>query len=147
MADRPGDVGNIQGRGRSLVEQGLEAVMILGVEEKDVDLGAVQGASRREPAEAAAHDHDPGTAARFRPVRSRGFDPQAFHHLVQKAQAMTATTIAAIRCSRASCRSLMSSIFRFHTEPERPTPEAVPEAGAVLLAPARRLVKPLRRGQ
>jgi hypothetical protein len=47
-----------QTRGRHLVEQRLEQVMVLAVEQRQLGPGARQAARGREAAEAAADDHD-----------------------------------------------------------------------------------------
>jgi hypothetical protein len=61
VADRPGDVGRRQRRGRNLIQQRLEAVMVLPVDQRDVDRGAAQRLRGFDAAEAGADDHDLGT--------------------------------------------------------------------------------------
>ena len=56
VADRPGDVGRRQRRGRHLVEQRLEAMVVLAVEHGHVDGGARERFRGFEPAEARADD-------------------------------------------------------------------------------------------
>ena len=56
-ADRPGDIGRRQGRGRDLIQQRLEAMMVLPVDQHDVHRRPGQSARRFQPAEAAADNH------------------------------------------------------------------------------------------
>ena len=76
MADRPGDIGRRQRRGRDLIEQRLKAVMVLAVDHGDVGIGAPQRLDSLEAAETAADNDHFGTlfrhgrswvAASFRP--------------------------------------------------------------------------------
>ena len=57
-ADRPGDLGGRERRGRHLIEQRLEAVMVLPVDHRDVDRDAGERRGGREAAEAGADDDD-----------------------------------------------------------------------------------------
>ena len=50
--------------GRDLVEQRLEHVVVAAVDDRDLDVVPPQHARRRQPAEAAAQDHD--ARSRFR---------------------------------------------------------------------------------
>jgi len=59
--DRPGDLGGRERGGCDLIEQRLEAVMVLPVDHGDVDRGARERRGGREAAETGADDHDVGT--------------------------------------------------------------------------------------
>ena len=64
MPDRPGHVGGRKRRRRHLVEQRLEAVMVLAVDQDDVGGRTPQRLGRLQPAKAGAYDHHPGNAFR-----------------------------------------------------------------------------------
>src|SRR5262249_11667050 len=64
MADRPGDVGGREGRGRDLIEQGLKAVMVLLVDDGHVDRRTHERLGGLDAAEAGTHDDDLGTVIR-----------------------------------------------------------------------------------
>ena len=57
--DRPGDIARRQRRGRDLVEQGLEEMIIPAVDDGDLDRRARERLRRPHPGEAGTHDHDP----------------------------------------------------------------------------------------
>ncbi len=57
-ADRPGDLGGRERRGRHLIEQRLEAVMVLPVDHRDVDRDAGERLGGREAAKAGADNDD-----------------------------------------------------------------------------------------
>ena len=59
LPDRSGDLGRRKNRGRHLIEQRLEDVVIAPVDQNDVRIAAFQGASRGDPGKSAADDHDP----------------------------------------------------------------------------------------
>ena len=56
-ADRPRDIARRQRRGRHLIEQRLEAVMILRVDQRHVGVRPRKRATGFQPAEASADDH------------------------------------------------------------------------------------------
>ena len=59
--DRPqrvADLARRQGAGRDLVGQRLEEVEVAAVDERDLDVGALEVQGGLEAAEAAAHDDD-----------------------------------------------------------------------------------------
>src|SRR4051812_10866045 len=58
-ADRREDVGRRQRRGRDLIEQRLEDMVIGAVDERDVDRRIAQLTRGVQPAEAATDDHHP----------------------------------------------------------------------------------------
>ena len=58
MAQRRGDVGRGQARGRDLVQQRLEQVMVAAVDQGDAQRRRSQRARRPQAAEAAADDHE-----------------------------------------------------------------------------------------
>ena len=66
VAYRPGDVRRCKGRRRDLIEQGLEAMMIVAVEDEDARSGAGKRLRSRNPGEAAADDDDARFGARRR---------------------------------------------------------------------------------
>jgi hypothetical protein len=56
--DRFGDVGRRQCRGRYLIQQRLEQVIVVAVDQPNVDRGPRKTARRHQPAKAGANDHD-----------------------------------------------------------------------------------------
>ena len=58
-AQRGGDQAGRQDARRHLVEEGLEEVVVGAVDERDVDIRAVEPVDRVQPSEPAAHDDDP----------------------------------------------------------------------------------------
>ena len=67
-ADRRRDVAGRQRRRRHLIEQRLEQVVVVAVEERDAHRRTLQRLRGREPAEAAADDHDVRRASGMRTV-------------------------------------------------------------------------------
>ena len=61
VPDRPGDFRCAEGGGGHLIEQGLEQMVVAAIDDRDVDGRAGEFVDRRQPAEAAADDHDPGS--------------------------------------------------------------------------------------
>lgn len=61
--NRARDVARIQCRGRDLVKQGLEQVMVSAIDQRDPDRGVAERPRRRQTAETSAHDHDAWKAA------------------------------------------------------------------------------------
>ncbi len=57
-ADRRGDVGRRQRRGRNLIQERLEQMMVRAVDQQDIDGRAGEPGRRCQSAEAAAHDDD-----------------------------------------------------------------------------------------
>jgi len=75
VADRPGDLGRRQRRGRHLVEQRLEQMVIALVDQRDVAARAFERLDGREAAKAPADNHDlrfvlHGRATPFAPFRT-----------------------------------------------------------------------------
>ena len=64
VANRRADGGRTQARGRDLVQQRLEQVVVGAVDKRDLDVGLRQRAHRFEPAEAAADHQHLGTCRR-----------------------------------------------------------------------------------
>jgi hypothetical protein len=58
LADRRADVGRGQPRGRHLVEQGLEEVVVVPVDQRDRCRRALEPAREVQAREATAHEHD-----------------------------------------------------------------------------------------
>ncbi len=64
-ADRPGDIGGRQRGRRHLIEQRLEAMVVLPVDHDDLGIGAAERLRRLEPAEATTDDDDARACARL----------------------------------------------------------------------------------
>jgi len=62
MTDRPGDIGGRQCRGRHLIEQWLEAMMVLSVDYGYVGRCAPEGFGGFQTTEAGPDDHDASIA-------------------------------------------------------------------------------------
>ena len=58
-ADRRGDVGRRQARGRHLIEQRLEQMVVVPIDHHDVDRRLGERLRGREPAKSCADDDDP----------------------------------------------------------------------------------------
>jgi hypothetical protein len=69
LADRGGDVAGREARGRHLVEQRLEKMVVLAVDDSDPHRRASQRSRRREAAEPPAQNHH-ARLPRFRTVHS-----------------------------------------------------------------------------
>src|SRR6516165_11418174 len=57
-ADRCGDIGRRKTRGCDLIQQGLEQVIVVPIDQRDLARGSGQPLGRGQPAEAGAHNHD-----------------------------------------------------------------------------------------
>ena len=60
-AEEPGDVAGVEAGGRDLVEQRVEGVVVVPVDQRDVDVGALELADGGDAAEPTSDDDDVGT--------------------------------------------------------------------------------------